>query len=423
MTRRRTFIKGSAATLAAATFGHFVFPEQQAIKPADFLKSDNDEFWKAVRARFPLTDKRIYLNNGTIGPSPHPVLQAVREKMEYLSEIGEYKGQEDSRQPVAELLGVAPEEISLTHNTTEGINIVAAGLPLGRGDEVIMTSHEHAGNALPWLNQKKYKNFRIRVFDPGPTIADNLNRINDLITSRTRVIAIPHITCTTGHKFPVTEIVKLAKDKGIRTFFDGAHGPGSIQLDMKSIGCDFYASCGHKWLLGPLGTGFLYINNDSLEVLKPYAIGAYSDTGWEISTNRQMLNGYVPNAHRFDFGTQSAPLANGLKAAVDFMNQIGMKKIESYTRSLSSYLYNQLQSLGDKVELLSPPEEASQSTMTTFKIPGTDYRKFGKYAAKNKFRIRFVPESGLDAIRISTHIYNNKGDVEKFFNIVSDYLN
>lgn len=370
-----------------------------------------DHPWEKVRAQFSLTRNRVYFNNGTIGPSPRPVVEAVQASLKDLSARGEYGGQESSRAPVAEFVGAGEQEISLTHNTTEGINIVAAGLRLSRGDEVIVTSHEHAGNALPWLNQVQQRGIKLVVVDPADSPEENLERIDRRITQRTRVIAVPHITCTTGHVYPIADIARLAREKGILTCFDGAHGAGSVPLDLHSIDCDFYASCGHKWMLGPSGTGFLYVKSDALELLEPRYIGAYSDTGWDISTSDQRLEGYVPTAHRFDYGTQSAPLSHGLKASVDFLNKIGMDAVHRYTRQLAEQLYSGLQQL--PVELLSPADQRSRSTMITFRSGQMDYKAIAK-ALGPAYRIRQVPESGLDAIRISTHIYNNPQQVNKF---------
>ncbi len=402
------------ATLASG------IPSYSALPISQIFDHYGEVNWKEIRKQFPLKHHRVYLNNGTIGPSPTPVLEAIQTKMQELNAIGEYRGQEDSRNPIAELIGAAASEISMTHNTTEGINIVAAGLPLSRGDEVIMTSHEHAGNALPWLNQIKNKGIVIKVAEPARTVVENLDRINRLITDKTRVIAVPHISCTTGLKYPIKELSKLAKDKGLWMFVDGAHGPGSMEIDVKDLGCDFYASCGHKWLLGPAGTGFLYVNQDLLEDLTPQAIGAYSDTGWEISSDRVALDGLVDTAHRFDYGTQSAPLANGLKEAVNFLTSIGMKNIQDRVTDLSERLYEGLKQA--KVELLSATEKESRSTMTTFKMPSMNYRDFGKEVSK-EFRIRLVPESKLDAIRISTHIYNNENEIDAFIERVKLLVN
>jgi selenocysteine lyase/cysteine desulfurase len=420
MTGRRSFLKKSVLSVSGSVLVNLNGLSAYSLEYSS--KETQDNFWETIRTQFPLTRERVYFNNGTIGPSPTPVLEALNSTLTKLNTWGEYQGHNDSRKPLADFTHVTEEEICLTHNTTEGINIVAAGLPLERGDEVIMTTHEHAGNALPWLNQQKQKGIVIKAFTPRNTAYENLNAINDLISSKTRVIAVPHITCTTGHVLPVREISSLAHGKGLWVFFDGAHSAGSIDLNIKDTGADFYASCGHKWLLGPSGTGFVYINQDAQEILQPIGIGAYSDTGWEISESNQSMKGYVQTAHRYDYGTQSAALAHGLRAAVEFMQNIGMNKVESYSSKLADRLFEGLLTIGGPIELLTPEEKKSRSTMITFRIKDYDYKLFGKQANEQKFRIRLVPESGLNAIRISTHIYNNEEEVDTFLQMVSDLV-
>ncbi|HLX12117.1 MAG TPA: aminotransferase class V-fold PLP-dependent enzyme, partial [Bacteroidota bacterium] len=235
---------------------------------------------------------------------------------------------------------------------------------------------------------------------------------------QTRAIAIPHITCTIGQVFPVKEIAKLGHDKGLWVFFDGAHGPGTTMLDLHDMGCDFYASCGHKWMLGPHGTGFVYVKKEMLDVLRPQWVGAYSDLGWDLTVSPPEFKGYVPTAHRFDFGTQNAAIYIGLAAAVDFLYSIGMDNIVAHGNALATHLQQELLKLGDKVEMLTPTEDKSRGFVVGFRMKNMDYQKFGELATKNNFRIRLVGESHLNSIRISTHVYNNMAEVDKFVALV-----
>ena len=395
-------------------------PARYIIANDERIEPDDEKFWAGVRDQFPLTRNRVYFNNGTIGPSPHPVLVAVRQAMNDLDTRGEYDGWETARPKIAKLVNADAAEISLTHNVTEGINIVAQGLPLKRGDEVIMTTHEHAGNALPWLNRMRLDGIVIKTVKPATTAEENLNRINDRLSTSTRVIAIPHITCTAGHVFPVKEISRLAHDRGLWVFYDGAHGPGMSALDLREIGCDFYASCGHKWMCGPKGTGFLYVRKEMLDLLQAKGIGAYSDTGWDLTVDPPEFKGYVPTAHRYDFGTQNAPIYIGLAAAVDFLYHVGMENIARRGRSLADLLQSELLKLGDRIEMLTPTEERSRGSMIGFRLRNIPYDKFGEHAVKRNFRIRLVPESHLNSIRVSTHLYNTPDEVMMFVEAVKE---
>ncbi len=413
---RRKFVKHLSAGLTGSVLG---IKNASAFEMTALAGKSNDEsYWAAVRSAFPLTKSRVYFNNGTFGPSPYPVLDIIHEQLDYYNEIGEYGNTKITREKVAGYVKVKPEEISLTHNTTEGINIVAWGLPLKKGDEVIITRQEHVGNALPWLNRAKLHGIVLKPFEPARTAEANLKLIDQLITGKTSVIAIPHITCTTGLVMPVKEIAALARSKNIFTAIDGAHGAGTFDLDLKALGCDTYATSCHKWMLGPNGTGFLYVKEELLDTIQAYWVGGYSDTGWDLQAEPPVLNGYVPTAHRYDFGSQNAALYAGVDAAIDFLTEIGQRKIEGRVKELAAYLQNQLMALEDKVDMLTPTEPQSRLSMIGFRPGNMDYLAFNKIAQEHKFRIRVVPESGLNAIRISTHIYNSKQDIDRFVDMV-----
>jgi L-cysteine/cystine lyase len=186
------------------------------------------------------------------------------------------------------------------------------------------------------------------------------------------------------------------------------------------MGCDFYASCGHKWMCGPKGTGFLYVRKDLLDTVQARWVGGYSDTGWDLTVSPPEFKGYVPSAHRYDFGTQNAALSIGLAAAVDFLHHIGMENIVRRGNALAARLQRGLLELGDRVEMLTPTEERSRGFVIGFRLKKIAYDAFGAHAAKKGFRIRLVPESHLNSIRVSTHLYNNPREVDAFLDAVRE---
>lgn len=382
------------------------------------VAGDDETFWQVVRDQFPLTHDRVYLNNGSLGPSPYVVLEAVKKAMTDIDISGEYGGWEAARPRLAKFVNVEESEISLTHNVTEGINVVASGLPLKRGDEVILTTHEHAGNALPWLNRARRDGIVIKTLKPAMTAAENLNRLDDLITRRTRAIAIPHINCTVGQVFPGKEISRLGHDKGLFVFLDGAHGPGMLNLDLRDTNPDFYATCCHKWMCGPKGTGFLFVRKDMIGICDPVWVGGGMSTGWDMTTEPPRLEPLDRTAHRYDFGTQNASIYIGLGAAIDFIYHVGMDNIIRRAKGLAGYLQSELLKLGDKVEMLTPTEEQSRGFVTSFRLKNMAFDKFNEYISGKGFRIRVVPESHLNCIRISTHLYNNYNEVNRFLDEV-----
>ena len=413
MSSRRTFIQHLGLGLSLPTLTGFSFPKAERPPFPSGIVQD-EAYWKAIRSQFPLTADRIYLNNGTFGPAPFTVLDALEKSNRDINTSGEYGNSDQERIQLAQFLGIQPTELSITHNTTEGINILAWGIPLKPGDEVILTTHEHVGNALPWLNRAKYDGIVLRTLEPKSTQEENLTEIQKLISPKTKVIALPHVTCTTGLVFPIEEICKLAQTHGILTAIDGAHGAGTFNLDLHALGCDFYAGCFHKWMLGPSGTAFLYVKEAALEKVRPLMIGGHSDTGWNLNVSPPTLAGYVPSARRFDYGTQSRSLAVGMVAAAEFHEKIGKANIETRLRTLNQYLLDGLSEINSKLDILTPVEKESRISLLSFRPKNMSYQTCGNALGKAGFRIRQVPEGGVNAIRVSTHVYNTKDELDAF---------
>lgn len=408
--------------ITALAAGH----KLEALQPAPILNPQglpDESYWRMVRAQFPLDSSKTFLNNGTMGPSPYPVLEAVKSALEKTCRDAQYGGGEaEALEALAAFLGTEKEELALVHNVSEAINIVAHGLPFSKGDEVLMTGHEHVGNALPWLNRARLDGIVLKVVPLGKTAAETLNNVNAAITKKTRAIALPHIPCTIGQILPAKEICALAASKGLWSFIDGAHPPGMLELNLHDIGCDFYASCCHKWMLAPQGTGFLFVKKEKLDLLQTHGVGGGSDTGWDMLTSPPAMKGYAASAHRYYYGTQSAALYHGIRAAINFQNTIGRKNIEQRVRGLAAYLQEQLMALGEVVEMLTPVEAASRGAQIGFRLRGKDNKALYEQMAKKNIIIRHVPENGLDCLRVSTHIYNFREEADLFVSEVKRYI-
>ena len=398
-----------------------------AAEPFDLSKAsvEDEEFWKMLRLQFPLGTEKIYFNNGTMGPSPNSVIEAVTQKMMLVDSTGEYGGWEDSRKLIAKFVHATEDEICLTHNVTEGINIICWGLDLKKGDEILITNHEHVGGALPWLNRAKMQDLKVDYFMLGKTADETIENIKKKITKKTKVIAVPHIVCTIGQIQPIKEIVELAKKQNIQVFVDGAHGAGMLNLDLHELGCDYYATCCHKWLCGPKGTAFLYIKKEALNNIQPYFVGAGSDSGWNVvEPPMPVLKGYATTAHRYDYGTQNAALWAGVNAAIKFFDTITMPVVEARVKYLATYFQEQLINLKNpNIEILTSTEAKSRGAVNAFKLKNMDYTKFQTEAGTANFRVRVVPENGVNCVRISTHIYNSIEEINKLVKFVDEMAN
>ncbi len=423
-TNRRNFIK-SASALAALSLSEIdLMAATQQIKTEGKGVSPEDEnYWNNVRQLFPLTKDWAYLNNGTMGPSPYPVIEATKKWMLDGDQFGNYGGWESTATKLAAFVGANEDEIALTHNVTDGINIACWGIPIKKGEEVILTTHEHVGNAFPWLCRERLDGIVVRAYTPGNTAEETLERIKALITNKTRAIATPHIPCTQGQIFPIKEICTLAREREIFSIIDGAHGPGMLSINLHDMGCDTYASCCHKWMLGPKGTGFLYVRKDFQETLQTYFVGGGSDNGkWNMASVPISTGDYAKSAHRYYGGTQALGLYKGVDAAIDFIETIGMTNIHNRIKHLGAYVQDGLLAIGDKIELITPTEDRSRCAVNGFRIKGVEYTKFYSLCAENKIRIRSVAENGLNSLRVSTHIYNNKAEIDKLLVLVKSVV-
>jgi selenocysteine lyase/cysteine desulfurase len=427
-TNRRNFLK-HAAQLSALSILPFPALAKNTSKPTDlrsldFSKADvlDEDFWKMIRLQFPLTTTKTYFNNGTMGPSPYPVIEAVSQKMMLVDSTGEYGGWEDSRKLLAKFVNADEDEISLTHNVTEGINIIAQGLNLKQGDEILITNHEHVGGALPWLNKAKMLDLPVNYFELGKTADETIANLQKKITKKTKVIAVPHIVCTIGQIQPIKEIVALAKKQNIEVFVDGAHGAGMLNLNLHELGCDYYATCCHKWLCGPKGTAFLYIKKEAQNKIQPLFVGAGSDNGWNIvEPPKPELKGYATTAHRYDYGTQNAALWAGVNAAIKFFDSITMKVVEARVKYLGKLLQQEIINLkSDNIQIITSTEDQSRGAVNAFKLKNMDYTAFQTEAGNSGYRVRVVPENGVNCIRISTHIYNSPDEINKFVKFVDE---
>lgn len=375
---------------------------------------DEEYFWKLIRGQFLLDPGWIYLNFGGLGACPLPVLNSLVE-WNQAEERAPSAGYDDKRwwevkEKLARALGKTcrKEDIGLIGGATEGVNVIVNGLPLKKGDEVITTTHEHVAVHSALLNRMQRDGIAIRLFEPDIARGlGNVDRIARLITPRTRLIFISHVTCTTGQRFPAAEIAALARSRNIWFALDGAQAPVCVPFDIVETGADFYTCSTHKWMMGPKRTGFIYVRQGMLDTLRPQTVGGGSSERYNAAKGEFVLQ---PTAKRYESGTQNEALFYALGAACDFVETIGVDRISRHNRPLAERFY---QGLGEipGVERLSPEEEAYRTPMIGFRMKAHTYTEINEHLAKDKIRVRPVAEGGLNSIRVSFYINNHDGDV------------
>ena len=420
MNGRRHFLHRAAQAGLGLAAAPFVRPA--AARPGALPAPERDDFWDLVRDLYPMTRERAYLNTGGLGPAPYPVLDAVERAttaQQFIVEHG-HEQLEEIRGPVAAFFGARAEEIAFTRNATEGNATISSGLELKPGDEVIFESHAHPGGAFAWMSRQERDGIRVKIFEPDPTsAAGNLERIAALVTPKTRVIQVSHLTAPTGIRMPVDAIATLAHERDIWFHIDGAQSAGLIPVDLHAIGCDSYATSGHKWLGAPHGTGLLYVREDRLDDVWPTEVGAYSASNEAVHLPDTFA--FVPTAQRFEPGTRDTASLLGFAAAVAFLDEIGMDRVAARAQHLGQYLQRGLRAIPG-VTVLTPSDPALSAGMTTLKAERVPYDKLYHYYSEAHMRCRIVTERGLDAVRVSTHLFNSEAECDRVIAVTRDAI-
>src|SRR5579862_9311485 len=381
-------------------------------------QNDPDAYWAEIRKKFLIPHDEVYLNNGTVGSSPEPVLQAVFDGYNTLEQMNEtdpedypiwgYAAWNDFRDPLAQFVGSTRDQIALVRNSTEANSYVANGIDMKPGDEVLMTDQEHPGGEQPWnLKAKRYGIVVRKVTLPKPVKdADEvLNLFNDAITDRTRVMFFSHITTATGVVLPAKALCGLARSKGILSMVDGAHVTGMMRLNVTDIGCDTYSSSPHKWLQAPKGTGFLHVRDEVMDRIWNTIV----TEGWDEPKLR---------AERFQrIGSSNVPSLWGLRAAIQFANDIGIDRIERRHRELCDYILGEMMRRG--AESWTSPDPALRCAIATVNVPPVQRKDLETWMwQKHKIRIRGGEPSRL---RLSTPYYLPKRDIDRFLDRFDQY--
>ena len=426
MLNRRSFLSSTISSTLAVSSGLAwrgnlwaqIESLPKSLPDRSLFDHDEDAYWRELRKQFLIPADEIYLNNGTVGSSPAPVLRAVFDGYEACEKLNEadpedypiwgYASWNQFRDPLAQFVGCNRDEIALLRNATEANSYIANGLDLKPGDEVLMTDQEHPGGEHPWdLRAKRYGIVVKKVTLPRPveSPAQVLNLFSEAITSRTRVIFFSHISTFSGVVLPAKELCSFARHKGILSAVDGAHVPGMMRLNLHELGCDMYSSSPHKWLQAPKGSGFLYVRDEIIDRLW----NTIATEGWDDPKIR---------AERFQrIGSSNVPALWGLRASIQFANDIGMDRIERRHRQQCDYILNQMLKRG--AVSWTSPDPSMRCAIATVNVPPLARMELETWMMKEKkIRIRGADPNKL---RLSTPYYLSKQDIDRFLDAFDEF--
>jgi selenocysteine lyase/cysteine desulfurase len=393
---RRKFLTTLGAGAAA---GVLIDPAASVFSTRSVLSAPGGEYLFA--------DGVTYLNTGTLGPCRRDTIRESLKAWEDLESLpvkfyGKFGAEdlaEKTRTTAARFLGCDMSEIVITNSTTNGMNAIAQGLRLQAGDRILTTDQEHGGGLLGWKYLEKYYGAAIDTIaiPPGENSADAiLDRIKKKIDKNTRLISVSHVFSSTGLRMPIAEISSIARSKGIFCIVDGAQAAGAIKVNVKELGCHAYATSGHKWLMGPKGTGILYISKDAQSVIRPM----------------QFEESY--NTYNDGNGVVNLACILGLGKAIEYLESIGIEKIEEHNLSIRDRLYTRVKKLPN-VTVVSPSSGPLSSPMLTLVLPEKIEKVTFVKMLLEKHKLCIRPthkEFGFNGIRFSMHIFNTASEVD-----------
>lgn len=432
--------------VAAGTALGLSFPEaSQAGKKPKFNPENGRSYWNWVKDQFIIDPEVTYMNIGTTGSMPQTVLQnyndynilAAQHPRTFEGELGAEFGLTALRETLASQFGCDVDEICLSRNTTDGLDAIIYGLEFEAGDEILITHHEHIG-ALSPLNviKDRYGVVLTEVEIPVLDVTDKnqiIKAFRKKIGRNTKAILFSHITYKTGIRLPAKELCRLARRKGLISIVDGAHAPGMIEIDFHDMGCDFYAAPGHKWQCGPGSTGFLYLRNqgDNLPTfwtqnssMYTFAVAPYGN-----------IRGTFDIAYSLQYrGQMNIPAQLALMDSCAMWEEIGRDRIEKYVCDLSSYLKQKLaDKFGGAGTFFAPDLPEFTTGLTSFNpfytITDGDLIKelVNRLQEETGYQIRYTNFNlyigdtlQTYALRISTHLFHNKKQIDGLVDAMYD---
>ena len=352
------------------------------------------------------------------------VVNAIKERLDYEMNEGPtsqevYQSgreiQAKAREAVARLLNASPEEICLTQNTTEGLNMVINGLPWQQGDEIITCDLEHSSVLTPSYFQQQRHGAVVKVLPIAPDEDQNiiLEKIGAAISPRTRLVFLSHVEYSSGLRMPVKAIRQLTKDRGALLLLDGAQSTGQITLDMQEMDCDFYSLPGQKWLLGSEGAGALFIRRDLIERVEPIFVASRAAKSHEDPYS------FEPDPFTIDkflLTSASVPLQAGLLQAIEFIREIGIDLIEQRNLDLAGIMKESLAETPG-VRMISPLNRDSSSGLVSFALEGiSPVDAVSRLWERHRIVVR--PVTFPPGIRVSLHFFNTEEEVEQVVDAV-----
>jgi selenocysteine lyase/cysteine desulfurase len=406
------------AALTSATVASLLEDLQAAVRRVEHLSPEqaamDEDFWFDIQRAFTVTRGIINLNNGGVSPSPRIVTEALIRFIWEQEDATAYTMWqilepqcETIRTGLAELFGCGREEIAITRNASESLEILLMGMDLKSGDEILTTTQDYP-RMLTTLRQRERREGLVLKMIKIPIPPKNLGEITQAfekaVTSKTRVILISHVVNITGQITPVREVCEMARPKGIEVIVDGAHSFAHFDFKQSDLGCDYFGTSLHKWLYAPKGTGLLYVKRDKIEKT------------WPLMAAEQKQSNDIRKFE--EVGTHSAAPRLAIGEALLFHNGIGSKRKEARMRYLSRYWMSKLKNVPN-VRFNTSFDSAQSCGIANVEVVGVDPGQIGSYLM-NQHKIYTTPiiHEEFRGIRITPNVYTTLGELDRFCDVM-----
>lgn len=389
------------------------------------------------KSDFPLlmNDKTVYIDNAATAQKPECVIKALNRfyttensnplRGLYRLSVEATEEYENARKTVQRFIGAKfPEEIIFTRNTTESLNLTAYSYALNNihsGDEILISIMEHHSNLLPWQMVCRQTGAVLKYIECDSDGRIDLNKVEKLITDKTRIVAITQLSNILGIKYPIKEIAQMAHKKNAIIIVDGAQSTPHLKTDVSESDVDFFAFSGHK-IYGPMGIGVLYGKKDILEKMPPFLYG-----GEMIESVSKESAVYAELPHKFEAGTVNAAAAIGLADALKYVDNIGFETIHKYELDVTSYALEKLRTM-EHIHILGSEKPEEHNGIITFTVDNVHPHDVSEILASDNIAVRaghhcaqpLLEHLGhRSTVRASFAFYNDKNDADKFIESLS----
>jgi isopenicillin-N epimerase len=409
--QRRTFLR--AATGLAALKADSINRARAAAASINDRKAEeaarDEDFWREIQQAFTVDRNIINLNNGGVCPSPKIVQDAMRRQLEFSNMAPAYTMWtvlepeiESVRVRLAASFGCDPEELAITRNASEALEIAQLGIDLKPGDEVLTTDQDYPRMITTWQQRERRDGIKLKMISfptPPPSMDDLYQRFERSITPRTRVIHFCHITNLSGQIFPVKNICQMAHSRGIEAIVDGAHAYAQFPFKHEDLDCDYYGTSLHKWLLAPHGTGFLYVRKSKIEKL------------WPLMAAPPSMNA---NIRKFEeIGTHPAANHNAIAEALTFHESIGVERKAARLRYLRSLWTDRLTRFPNVTIRTSPDPEQSCGVVLV-SVEGKKAPALAEELWKQRILVVAIAHKDFEGLRVTPNVYTTPHEIDIF---------